>query len=98
MEENNFNNSAKSIPIQTRQAIEKADPVEEFLRKKFHIENVMKYEFESLNEKDVSDYDVSNVRGSVQLMEGHIMTVKESENLIHRAFNLDFSVPPARKP
>jgi hypothetical protein len=66
------------------------NPVEEFLKTEYGIENVMDYEFDDLKDKDRSDYIVLNVRGNMQLRKGQIRTVKESDERFNRVSNLDF--------
>lgn len=97
MKKDSFNNPGQDLARKAAVGVEKSDPVEEFLRKKFNVDDVLKYEFHNLKDKNEFDYDFSNVRGSVQLMEGQIWTVKESEDLIKRVLKLDFSVPSKYK-
>jgi len=82
MKKNNLDHSKLSITKNKETDVN--DPLEVYLKNEYGIDNVMTYEFDNLRNKDRSNFDVSQVRGSLMLKQGRIRTFAESEERFNK--------------
>jgi len=70
-------NETYEIDTIERDDFSKKNSMELYLKEEYGIDNVLDYEFVDLRQNRDFEYDVSSVRGSVQLQLGKVRTYKQ---------------------
>jgi hypothetical protein len=93
MDKNEYKYSSdflKALMEKARTLSQNGNTIDTILKDDYGVENIFDYELPDLKDKDQTDFIFTNVRGSVPLMKGKIITVKEAEEISVRVSKINF--------
>lgn len=91
MSEVQFPNYLENLKADIAECKRTGFTIDEFLKAKFGIVDVLNYESNDFSNKQASDFKFDRVRGNVRLMQGKIMTYQEGQELLDRVISFDMA-------